>query len=61
MAEGSSQFSLARIGTSETRLAVWTLVPLNTFTATARALASAVAHGVVEGLTCLLRHLALAG
>lgn len=59
--EGSSQFGLARIRTPKTRLAVWTLVSLNTLTATAFALASAVAHGVVEGLTLLLRHLALAG
>lgn len=61
MAEGSSQFSLARIGTSETRLAVWTLVSLITLTAAALAHASAVAQGVVEGLTFLGRHLALAG
>lgn len=61
MAEGSSQFSLAGIGTSETRLAVWTLVSFITVTAAAPAHASAVAHGVVLGLTFLLRHLALAG
>lgn len=54
VAEGSLQFSLARIGTPETRLAVWTLVSLITLTAAADALASAVAHGVVEGLARLL-------
>lgn len=58
--KGSSQFSLARIVTSETQLAEWTLVVGAALATIAFAIASAVAHSVVGCLAGLLGHLATA-
>lgn len=58
--KGSSQFSLARIVTSETKLAAWTLVVGPALATITFAIASAEAHSVVLGLAGLLGHLATA-